>query len=137
MCADFFDQEADQYAGLAETFGGEEVPPDMQGLVDQTEQEVTPWIAKSAGDRIFGTLVDIGEIESSFGNHKLVPRLIIRTPSQRLAEVRCYATVLEGEIRRRMAMGTLSLGDDIAISYQGIPSGVNYHVYRVSTRHPQ
>jgi hypothetical protein len=97
--------------------------PDMQGasdnlkkLMSQASRKATPW-RPEAGDVIGGTVIDIGEAESDFGDP--APLLTIEAPDQTLWQVFGWHTVLRRELNRRIERGVISIGSEIAVVYMG------------------
>jgi hypothetical protein len=110
---------------------------ELERLIEQVEKEVVAW-RPNPGDKVFGILRDI--TDSSEGDFGSYPILQIETPNGILVGVHCFHTILRNEVTRKVAKGTLQLGDQIAILYvgQGVAQGGKNapEMYRIAVARP-
>jgi len=88
---------------------------EQQALLNRVNREVKGW-RPAPGDVVLGVLVEISEAESEFG---IYPLLTIEEPDGNLVNVHAFHAVLKNNLQRKLDHGTLTEGDDIAISYRG------------------
>lgn len=87
----------------------------LRDLLDQVEQDTEAWMPEP-GDKVGGTLVDVDEASSDFGDY---PLITIKTPNGSLVNVHAFHTVLRNTLNKKLAKGMLKVGDQIAIMYKG------------------
>lgn len=91
-----------------------------------------------AGDSITGTIVDISDATSDYGEY---PLLVIKDEQNELIALHCFHLVLKNDIERKIARRTLVIGGLIAVTYHGEkenknPSKNAANMYRVIVRPP-
>jgi hypothetical protein len=110
----------------------------LRSMIDLADRTITAWVANTPGDKVFGKVVDISEVESDFQKGKMVPLVTIETPTSRLVQVFCWHTVLCNEVQRQMKRGSLVIGSDIVVAYTGQVAskgqGNPTEMYRVVSR---
>jgi len=92
------------------------------------DSEPHPW-KPEAGDRLVGTVVDLGERDSQFGG--VYPMVTILTDGGEEFVVHGYHTVLKGELAQQRP----AAGDHIGIAYMGRDQEKGYEKYRVIVEH--
>jgi hypothetical protein len=104
----------------------------LKKLLDRTAKPSVGWVPK-AGDQLYGTVVDVQEAESEFGEY---PLITVETPAGDCLDAHCFHTVLKRATERLIARGDLRPGSDIAITYFGQEAGRNgrdgAHMYRLA-----
>lgn len=121
------DEEPDLLAEMNDTTTAKSTVDDDEDfdlLSDLTEEEGEswmPWDDEDQPEGIQGKVLSIGEVEreARFGGGSAVfIQVQDRTDSERVWNVRGYATVLSNQLEREIEKG-LSVGDTIAIKYFG------------------
>jgi hypothetical protein len=114
--SDIPQQLSDAFPGIEEDDSFVKTPEALQALYTQVDRDVLGW-RPEPGDKVGGILRDIEDSEEGeFGSY---PILIIETPSGRLVGVHAFHTVLRNAIERKYKRGTLRVGDNVAVLYQG------------------
>lgn len=110
---------------------------ELKSLLDEVEHGAKGWMPK-AGDTVYGTVMEISEIES--GDYDDYQMVTVKQPDGSLVNVHCFHTVLGNEISRKINNGKLKEGSQIAVKYLGegeAKAGNNApHMYRVAVRPP-
>lgn len=102
-------------------------PQNSTSLADRLDRGTAPGWKPEVGDSIVGTIVDIDERDSAYGEGTYPVLTIRRDDDGEEVAVHCFHSVLKSEIARKRPQ----VNDAIGIRYLGIPAGKKYEMYRV------
>ncbi len=101
-------------------------------LADRLQRGAAPGWRPEVGDAVIGTVVDIDEALSNFGEGVYPVITIARDDDSTEVAVHAFHTVLKHEVAKKRPQ----VGDRIGIKYLGVPQGKKYEAYRVLLERP-
>lgn len=98
---------------------------DIDALLDADESNAPAWIPEEVGDRIVGTVVNLGSYDGGYGEYPIV--VVTADLDGNEYAIHGQGSVLKDELNKKNPQ----IGDRIGVEYKGTPEGKQYKLYKV------